>query len=62
MAAAELATFDLTSARALANHLPLPEARLMTDVFIAAGVLGKQEQTQAASDAPRNMRDNLVLY
>ena len=49
-ATAELATVDLPAARALANRLPLPEARLMTEVFVAAGVLGQKDQTQAASN------------
>jgi hypothetical protein len=50
-ATAELATVDLPTARTLADRLPLPEARLMTEVFVAAGVLGEKDQTQA-SNAP----------
>jgi len=52
LATAELASFDLPAARTLANRLPLPEARLMTEVFVAAGVLGQKDQTQAASNRP----------
>jgi hypothetical protein len=54
-ATAELATVDLAAARVLANRLPLPEARLMTEVFVAAGVLGQKDQTEAASN-PREWR------
>lgn len=55
-ATAELAALDLPTARALADRLPLPEARLMTEVFVAAGALDKQDQTQAASVPNMAMR------
>jgi hypothetical protein len=51
-ATAELAAFDLPAARSLADRLPLPEARLMTELFVANGVLdeaGKQDQIQTTS-------------
>jgi hypothetical protein len=54
-AAAELASLDLPAAQALANRLPLPEARLMTEVFVAAGVLDQKDQTQAASTSPNGI-------
>jgi len=50
LATAELASLDLPAARALANRLPLPEARLMTEIFVAAGVLNQEGQTRAASN------------
>jgi hypothetical protein len=53
---AELAALDMPAARTLADRLPLPEARLMTEVFIAAGVLGQKDQIQAASNPPANIR------
>jgi hypothetical protein len=49
-AVAELAVLDLPAARILANRLPLPEARLMTEVFVAAGVLNRKDQAQADSN------------
>ncbi|HYM79227.1 MAG TPA: hypothetical protein VE377_24845 [Candidatus Dormibacteraeota bacterium] len=60
MATAELATFDLPAARILANRLPLPEARMMTEIFVAAGVLGKMDQTQNAVNASNNIRLRFV--
>lgn len=59
-ATAELATFNLPAARTLADRLPLPEARLMTEVFLAAGVLGEKSRTEAASNASdlRQWRDD----
>jgi len=50
MATAELAALDLPTARTLADRLPLPEARLLTDVFLAGAVLAPKDQTQAASN------------
>jgi len=47
-ATAELARLDLAAARTLADRLPSPEARLMTEVFVANGVLDQKDQTQAA--------------
>jgi hypothetical protein len=52
-AAADLATLDLPAARSLADRLPLPEARLMTELFVANGVLDgprKPDQTQTTSN------------
>jgi len=48
-ATAELAGLDLPAARALANRLPLLEARLMTEVFVAAGALDQKDRMQATS-------------
>ncbi len=48
--AAELATVDLAAARSLADRLPLPEARLMTELFVADGVLD--------NDTNNDKRDN----
>lgn len=62
MAAAELASLDLPAARALAHRLPLPEARLMTEVFVAAGVLNQKDQTQAASTVSRTFDRFLRVY
>lgn len=42
MTAADLATIDLSAARTLADRLPLPEARLMTELFVARSALGEQ--------------------
>ena len=56
VAAADLASIDLPAARTLANRLPLPEARLMTEVFVASGVLGQKDQTQAASTNSNGLR------
>jgi hypothetical protein len=39
-AAAELAVYDLPSARILADRLPLPEARLLAELFVARSALG----------------------
>ena len=50
MAAAELATVDLPAARSLADRLPLPEARLMTELFEANGALGGKDETQTTSN------------
>jgi hypothetical protein len=55
-ATAELASVDLSAARALANRLPLPEARLMTEVFVAAGALNQKDQVQAASNPTGGIR------
>ena len=56
---AELASLDLEAARTLADRLSLPEARLMTEVFVATGVLDNQEKTQAASNPGFVLRDLL---
>ena len=61
-ATAELATHDLPAARSLADRLPLPEARLMTEVFVAAGVLAKKDQAQAASNTISEERFFLEKY
>lgn len=45
-AVAELATLDLSAARALANRLSLPVARLMAEVVVAAGILDQKDQVQ----------------
>jgi len=50
-ATAELAAIDLPTARTMADRLPLPEARLMTEVVVAARVLGQKDQAQAASNS-----------
>lgn len=55
-ATAELATLDLSAARTLADRLPLPEARLMTEVVVAAGVLDRKDKTQAASNPGEDLR------
>jgi len=47
---AELARLDLAAARTLADRLPLPEARLITEVFVATSVLDQNDQTQTASN------------
>lgn len=57
---AELASLDLEAARTLADRLPLPEARLMTEVFVAAGVLDKKDKTQAASNPGFDLRGSLA--
>ncbi len=62
LATAELATHDLPAARSLADRLPLPEARLMTEVFVATGVLGKKDQAQAASNTISEERFFLEKY
>ena len=55
-ATAELALLDLPAARTLADRLSLPEARLMTEVVVATGVLAKRDQTQAASNTSNEIR------
>jgi hypothetical protein len=49
-ATAELAVINLPAARILADRLSLPEARLMTEVVVATGVLTQKDQTQTASN------------
>jgi hypothetical protein len=49
-ATAELAVINLPAARVLADRLSLPEARLMTEVVVATGVLTQKDQTQTASN------------
>lgn len=44
LATADLATIDLATARTLAGRLPLPEARLMTELIVARGVLDRDSQ------------------
>lgn len=56
---AKLASLDLEAARTLADRLPLPEARLITEVFVAAGVLDKKDQVQAASNSGGYLRSSL---
>jgi hypothetical protein len=48
-ATAELATVDLASARTLASRLPLPEARLMTEMIVARGVLEEKDPVQTSN-------------
>jgi hypothetical protein len=48
-ATADLAAINLPAARSLADRLPLPEARLMTELFVANGVLDQQDQTQTTT-------------
>lgn len=55
-ATAELASLDLSEARTLADRLPLPEARLMTEIFVAAGVLDKKDNMQAAFSPGEDLR------
>jgi hypothetical protein len=49
MAAAELAVFDLPASRILADRLPVPEARLLAELFVARRAL--DEAPGAASGA-----------
>jgi len=58
-AAAELASLDLPAARALADRLPLPEARLMTELFVADGALDRKDKAQTTSS--RNLPDDQRL-
>ena len=62
LATAELASHDLQAARSLADRLPLPEARLMTEVFVASGVLAQKDQAQAASNTISEQRFFLEKY
>jgi hypothetical protein len=62
LATAELATHDLQAARSLADRLPLPEARLMTEVFVASGVLAQKDQAQAAFNEINEERFLLEKY
>ena len=55
LATAELAAHDLPAARSLADRLPLPEARLMTEVFVATGVLTPNDPAQAASNTSNDL-------
>ncbi len=55
-AISELAAIDLIAARTLADRLPLPEARLMIEIFVAAGALGHRDETQAASSQTADIR------
>lgn len=57
---AELASLDLEAARTLADRLPLPEARLITEVFVATGVLDKKDQMQAASNSGGYLRSGAL--
>jgi hypothetical protein len=61
-ATADLAALDLAAARTLADRIPLPEARLMTEVSVARGVLREKDKGQTASnislsDAQRSLTD-----
>ena len=60
-AAAELATVDLPAARSLADRLPLPEARLMTELFVADGVLDRKDEAQATSNPTLPVEGRLLL-
>ena len=62
LATAELATHDLPAARSLADRLPLPEARLMTEVVVATGVLARKDNAQAASNSISEERFFLEKY
>jgi hypothetical protein len=48
-ATAELANSDFAAARILADRLPLPEARLMAELFVARAVLGDPAPVAQAS-------------
>jgi hypothetical protein len=61
VAAAELATVDLSAARSLADRLPLPEARLMTKLFVADGVLDKKDQAQTTSNRNLPVEERLIF-
>jgi len=45
-ATADLATLDLAAARTLADRISLPEARLLTELSVARGVLREKDQIQ----------------
>jgi len=49
-ATADLAALDLAAARTLADRIPLPEARLITELSVARGVLRDKDQVQATSN------------
>jgi hypothetical protein len=49
---AGLATIDLPAARTLADRLPLPEARLMTELFVARGALGQPAGVLETTNVP----------
>jgi hypothetical protein len=63
VAAADLATIDLPTARTIADRLSLPEARLMTELFVARGVLeeDKKGKAQVADRQARNSQDKVWL-
>jgi len=61
LAAAELATVDLPAARSLADRLPLPEARLMTELFVANGVLDRKDQAQTTSNRSIPVEERLLF-
>ena len=56
-ATAELANYNLPAARILADRLPLPEARLMAELFVARSALGEHATVARFS----NFRDLVVL-
>jgi hypothetical protein len=49
-ATADLAALDLAAARTLADRIPLPEARLVTELAVARGVLTEKDQVQTTSN------------
>jgi hypothetical protein len=49
-ATADLAALDLAAARTLADRIPLPEARLVTELSVARGVLTEKDQVQTTSN------------
>jgi len=49
-ATADLAALDLAAARTLADRISLPEARLMTELSVARGVLREKDQAQTTSN------------
>ena len=50
-ATADLAALDLATARALADRVPLPEARLMTELSVVRGVLTEKDRVQTTNNA-----------
>lgn len=59
-ATAELATLNLPAARALADRVPLPEARLMTELFVATGILDREEHTQSTTNRSPKVEERFV--
>jgi hypothetical protein len=49
-ATADLAALDLAAARTLADRIPLPEARLVTELSVARGVLTEKDQVQTTTN------------
>ena len=62
LAAANLATLDLATARTLADRLPMPEVRLMTEMFVARGVLEKDRKNDNANADRQAWNSQSVVF